>query len=60
MTFERILKDFEMSYLAKTQVCPIEFAQVPRTSQLHTARVFPNHAELSPTTKPIDNLQILF
>ena len=29
MTFERILEDFKVSYLAKTQVCPIVFAQVP-------------------------------
>ena len=34
MTFERILKDFKESYLAKTQVCPIAFAQVPRIPQL--------------------------
>ena len=34
MTFERILKDFKVSYLAKTQVLPIAFAQVPTITQL--------------------------
>ena len=35
MTFERIFKDFKVSYLAKTQVCHIDFAQVLRISQLY-------------------------
>ena len=35
ITFERILKDFKMSYLAKTQVLQIAFAQVPTISQLY-------------------------
>ena len=35
MTFEKILKDFKVSYLAKTQVLPIAFAQVPTISQLY-------------------------
>ena len=34
MTFERILKDFKVSYLAKTKVLPIAFAQVPKIFQL--------------------------
>ena len=34
MTFERTLTDFKESYLAKTQVLPIAFAQVPTISQL--------------------------
>ena len=34
MTFERILKDFKVFYLAKIQVLPIAFAQVPTISQL--------------------------
>ena len=35
MTFERILKDFKASYLAKTQDLPNAFAQVPTISQLY-------------------------
>ena len=35
MTFERILKDFKVSYVAKTQKLPITFAQVPTISQLY-------------------------
>ena len=35
MTFERILKDFKVSYLAEIQVLPITFAQVPTISQLY-------------------------
>ena len=35
MTFERILKDFNESYLEKTQVLPIAFAQVPTITQLY-------------------------
>ena len=42
MTFERILKDFKVSYLAKTQVLLIAFAQVPTISQLYNVQ---------PTTK---------
>ena len=34
MTFDSILKDLKVSYLAKTQICPIAFTQVPRISQL--------------------------
>ena len=33
MTFERMLKDFKVSYLVETQVWPIAFAQVPRISK---------------------------
>ena len=40
MTFERILKDFKVSYLAKTQVLPIAFAQVLTTSQLYSRNWF--------------------
>ena len=34
MTFECILKDSKVSFLAKTQVLPIAFAQVPTISHL--------------------------
>jgi len=36
MTFERILKDFKVPYLSKTQVLPIAFAQVPTITQLYS------------------------
>ena len=42
MTFERILMDFKVSYLAKTQVLLIALAQVPAISQLYNVQ---------PTTK---------
>ena len=35
VTFERIWKDFKVSCLAKAQVLPIAFAQVPTISQLY-------------------------
>ena len=37
MTFERILKDLNVSCVAKTQVCRIAFAQAPGISQLYAS-----------------------
>ena len=40
MKCERILKDLKVSYLAKTQVYQIPFAQVPKIPQLYIPSIF--------------------